>query len=225
MSIFSNMFTTEGLIELLIKALVLITALPFHECAHAWVASKLGDNTARNMGRISLNPMRHLDPVGSILLLLFGFGWARPVPINPRNFSNPKRGMAISSLAGPVSNLLLAFIALIFYKVCIYCSLIYGANLISFSKILAYYVMINIGLAVFNLIPIPPLDGSRIATLFLSNRTYFKIMQYERYIFIGLALLLFTGILDKPLYFLRTYCYYGLDFLTGFVDLIFKAVM
>ena len=92
--------------ELLIKALVLFTALPVHECAHALVASKLGDNTAKNMGRITLNPMKHLDLIGSIAMIVVGFGWAKPVPINPRNFKNPKLGMAISSAAGPISNIL-----------------------------------------------------------------------------------------------------------------------
>ena len=103
-----------------VKLIVLLTALPLHECAHAWVADKMGDHTARYQGRLTLNPLRHLDPMGAILMLVAGFGWAKPVPINPRNFKNPKQGMALSALAGPMSNLLLAFVSAILYKVFAY---------------------------------------------------------------------------------------------------------
>jgi Zn-dependent protease len=210
--------------ELLIKALVLFTALPVHECAHALVASKLGDNTAKNMGRITLNPMKHLDLIGSIAMIVVGFGWAKPVPINPRNFKNPKLGMAISSAAGPISNILMAFVVLIIYKVLYYIGIINGFYLENLYRIFVYMITLNIGLGVFNLLPIPPLDGSRIATLFLSNKTYFKIMQYEQYIFIGLIVVLYSGILDVPLGFLTDSIFDFLNFSTGFVDMIFKAV-
>lgn len=210
--------------ELLIKALVLFTALPVHECAHALVASKLGDNTAKNMGRITLNPMKHLDLIGSIAMIVVGFGWAKPVPINPRNFKNPKLGMAISSAAGPISNILMAFVVLIIYKVLYYIGIINGFYLENLYRIFVYMITLNIGLGVFNLLPIPPLDGSRIATLFLSNKTYFKIMQYEQYIFIGLIVVLYSGILDVPLGFLTDSIFDFLNISTGFVDMIFKAV-
>lgn len=212
-------------VNLLIKALVLFTALPVHECAHAWVASKLGDNTARYQGRITLNPAKHLDLFGSLAMLLVGFGWAKPVPINPRNFKNRKAGMAISSLAGPVSNLLLAYIALILEKVIFYLGVSSNFSTLTIRTILEYVVILNIGLAIFNLLPIPPLDGSRIATLFLPTRTYFKIMQYEQYIYIGLILVIFSGIFDKPLAFLQLGMFNILDFLTGYIDIIFRAVI
>ena len=212
-------------ISLLIKALVLFTALPVHECAHAWVASKLGDNTARNQGRITLNPMKHLDLFGSIAMIVVGFGWAKPVSINPRNFKNKKAGMAISSLAGPVSNGLLAYIVLIITKVVFYLGLMNNFDTGVLNEILSYIIMLNIGLGIFNLLPIPPLDGSRIATLFLPTKTYFKIMQYEQYIFIGVIILMFSRILDRPFMFLIDALYSALKFLTGYVDIIFKAVM
>ena len=212
-------------VSLLIKALVLFTALPVHECAHAWVASKLGDNTARNQGRITLNPMKHLDLFGSIAMIVVGFGWAKPVSINPRNFKNKKAGMAISSLAGPVSNVLLAYIVLIITKVVFYLGLMNNFDTGVLNEILSYIIMLNIGLGIFNLLPIPPLDGSRIATLFLPTKTYFKIMQYEQYIFIGVIILMFSRILDRPFMFLIDALYSALKFLTGYVDIIFKAVM
>ena len=148
------MFRDFDIIDLLIKALVLFTALPVHECAHAWVASKLGDNTAKYQGRITLNPMKHLDLFGSIAMLLVGFGWAKPVPINPRNFKNPKAGMAISSLAGPVSNILLAMIAMIIYKVLFYLSIYNSLNLDALINVFWYVTILNIGLGIFNLLPI-----------------------------------------------------------------------
>ncbi len=212
-------------VNLLIKALVLFTALPVHECAHAWVASKLGDNTARYQGRITLNPMKHLDLFGSLAMLLVGFGWAKPVPINPRNFKNRKVGMAISSLAGPVSNILMAYIFIIIYKVVGFLGYVNNFDTVKITQVISYIVILNIGLGIFNLLPIPPLDGSRIATLFLPSRTYFKIMQYEQYIFIGMIIIIFSGILDRPLAFLQYGLLNILDFLSGYVDIIFRAVM
>ncbi len=211
-------------IDLMIKALVLFTALPVHECAHAWVASKLGDNTAKYQGRITLDPRSHLDLFGSISMLLVGFGWAKPVPINPRNFKNPKVGMAISSLAGPVSNLLLAYIVMVIYKILAGFGVGLSSGMVNMYSVLSYMIMLNIGLAVFNLLPIPPLDGSRIATLILPPKTYFKIMQYEQYIFIGLILVMFSGILDTPLYWLQSICFKLLDFLSGYVEIIMNMV-
>ncbi len=219
------MFRNFDLINYAIKALVLVTALPIHECAHAWVASLLGDNTAKNQGRITLNPLKHLDLFGSIAMLLVGFGWAKPVPINPRNFKNPKAGMAISSLAGPLSNILLAYICLIIYRILDFVQYVNNTDLSVIMQVFGIMTSLNILLGIFNLLPIPPLDGSRLATLFLPQRTYFKIMQYEQYIFIGLIVVLYSGILDWPLSFLRGLVFNLLWFLSDFLIPVFEMIL
>jgi Zn-dependent protease len=178
---------------------VILLALSVHEAAHGYVAYKLGDPTARNLGRITLNPLKHLNPIGFLMMLFFHVGFANPVPINSRNFKNPRRGMALVAIAGPLTNLLLG-IASLLCSVGLY-SLSWAVAQANLPQFLGMAItwgalffdiafMINVGLAVFNLLPIPPLDGSRIAALLLPPRLYFKIMRYERQIAIGLMVLL-----------------------------------
>ena len=211
----------QSLFTYLVRAMVLLTAIPIHECAHAWASNKLGDPTAKNLGRLTLNPLPHLDLIGSVLMLFTGFGWAKPVPVTTRNFKNVKKGMILTALAGPAANILLALLSLILYK--LWCYFLYPLLAINFTTASAiaqiFYIMclLNINLAVFNLIPIPPLDGSRVRPAVLPARLYYKVMQYEQYIIYGVFIILMLGWLDGPLSFLRGVVYNFLNLITGFL--------
>ncbi len=218
-SIFSGGLQS-ALYLLVIRMIVALIALPIHECAHGYAALRMGDHTAERQGRLTLNPLAHFDLFGTTAIVLFGFGWAKPVPINPLNFENPKKGMMISSLAGPLSNIALALVSMAIYKLTFIPTYmgISGAFLSTVQIFLTYMISINITLGVFNLIPIPPLDGSRIATYFLPQRIYFKIMQYENYIFIGLIIALWIGLLDGPITFVSGAVTSLLDYITRPID-------
>ncbi len=206
------------IIEWILYAGAALIAISVHESCHGLSAYWLGDDTALRQGRISLNPLRHLDPIGFLMMVVAHFGWAKPVPVNPYRMTkvkSPKLGMAVTAAAGPVSNLLLA----LGFGTAYYCLLYAGGRelwsmwvgyekasgwLYYLCEFLYICMILNAGLAVFNLIPISPLDGSKILAIVLPERAYAQLMRYERYGFSVLAVLLFTGVLDKPLDFLRT---------------------
>lgn len=205
-----------------IRALVTLIVIPFHESAHALVSWLLGDPTAKQAGRLSMNPLHHFDPVGTVCMLLGGVGWARPVGIQPQRFRNPKAGMAISAAAGPLSNLLLAYLCMTLYKMAVYAT--NGAAPTVVLDFLWLMISMNTSLAVFNLLPVPPFDGSRIFLLFLPQRTYFRVMRYERVIMAVVLLLVLTGLLDRPLSVCVNAVWRGLDAGTGFVDALFRGL-
>ena len=195
------------IISLLLSLPIVFLSLSVHETAHGYAAHKLGDPTAKSLGRLTLNPFKHIDPIGFLCMVLCGFGWAKPVPINTRYFKNPKRDMAITAAAGPLSNLLLALVFAVLLRVMTF---VYGiVQITQFTYYVFFFletflylgVSLNVTLAVFNLIPFPPFDGSRIFLVMLPSETYFKIMRYEKYIYIVLMIALFLGFLDTPINF------------------------
>ena len=216
----NGLLSPYQILRYLLRAVVVLVAIPFHEAAHALVSSWLGDDTAKRAGRLSLNPIRHFDPLGALCMLLGGVGWAKPVGIDPRNYKDPKLGMAISAAAGPLSNLLLAWGSMILYKIVLYSAAAQQSRLMAVLSLLLYdMIVMNLSLAVFNLLPIPPFDGSRIFYVFLPRRLYFQAMQYERQIMLAVLLLVFLGALDAPLSLLVDLMWDRLVEWTGFVEM------
>ena len=216
--VLNGLLSPARVLQYILRAMVVLIALPFHESAHALVSHWLGDDTAKRQGRISLNPLHHLDPVGAVCMLVGGVGWAKPVGINAANFRNPKVGMAVSAAAGPVSNLLLAWLSMVLYRVGYWFG--WQQTLPAAVMFLYYMVVMNLSLAAFNLMPLPPFDGSRVVLLFLPQRLYFRVMQYERYIMLAMLFLTFTGLLDRPLAAVVNFLWGGLVDATNFVDTI-----
>ncbi len=187
----------------------LLIALSAHEFSHGYIAYKLGDNTARNLGRLTMNPLKHIDPFGLLAMILVHFGWAKPVPVNMRNFKKPRRDIALVSLAGPVSNLLLGFIGLLLlnmmnaivyrYLLEIYQSDFWQGMVPNIYTMIGYFIRLNVGLGIFNLIPLPPLDGSKIPYSLLPGKLSLVLMRYERYLSMFVFFLLITGWVVTPL--------------------------
>ena len=214
---------TPRMFYTLARVLAALTVIPFHEAGHALAAWLLGDPTAKREGRISLNPFRHFDLVGTLCMIFVGVGWAKPVSTDPRNFKNPKWGMALTALAGPAANLLLAYLGMVAWKILYYWAPTTMITIFA-ARFLQYLVMMDVGLAVFNLIPIPPLDGSRILLVALPQRAYFGLMKYERYIMIALLAAMWMGLLDTPLYYLNNAVWDLLSAGTGYIDRIAYSV-
>ena len=188
-----------SLLLFVMSGVACLISLTVHELSHGLVAYRLGDPTAKLNGRLTLNPLSHIDWIGLFLLLAVGVGWAKPVPVDPRNFKNPRKGMAITALAGPFSNFVLALV-----------SLGMGSLLFHFApanRPLAYILLflcqlavLNVGLGLFNLVPFPPLDGSRVLEMLLPERAYRWLMRYERYLIVAVVLLAWSGFFGGPLY-------------------------
>ncbi len=197
-----------------LTAASVLLCITFHETCHGLVALWLGDPTARDAGRLSLNPLRHIDLVGLVMMFVAHFGWAKPVPVDARRFRHPKTGMALTAVAGPVSNVLLSALALMAYSVCVFCQAYFRGPVWAYLYFFfGYTATISAGLAVFNLLPIPPLDGSKVLFSLLPQRWYWKLMRYERYGTVLLLVLLLLGVLDGPLGVARSGL---LDWLQGF---------
>ncbi|WP_066648158.1 site-2 protease family protein [Christensenella timonensis] len=168
-----------------------LLALSVHEAAHAYAAYKCGDPTARNLGRMTMDPLKHLDPIGTICLLLFHFGWAKPVPVNSRNFKHPRRDNVLVSLSGIIANMILSFVAYAIFHIVSYG---FGFRNVIFQNIMSYIILLNITLAVFNILPIPPLDGFQVLSSFLPYKAQGVVNVLQRYGFIILLILIVTGV-------------------------------
>ena len=195
-----NGFDFTYILSILLGLIPSLLCITLHELSHGYAAYRLGDNTAKARGRLTLNPLKHLDVMGLLMLMVFHVGWAKPVPVNMYNFRNPKKGMALTALAGPVSNFLITLVFMfLFGFVYSFVTFHYtkaGYYLLQMLQLTAY---ISLGLGLFNLIPIPPLDGSKVLLSLLSDSNYYKLMHYERYGMILMILLVSTGIIGKPL--------------------------
>lgn len=188
--------------SMLFIAPVILLAIVCHECVHGWVSYKLGDPTAKNAGRLTLNPFKHLDIMGALCLLVFRVGWAKPVPIDPRYYQDRKKGIIYVSLAGPVTNFVLAFISLFVEGLLMRFGSHTSTVIWVLCQLCYYSAVVNVGLGLFNLIPIPPLDGSKIVAM-LSSWAATQYARLQRYWRVILIVLLVTGILSKPLNWLN----------------------
>ena len=220
------------IISLLLSLPVILFALSAHEAAHAFAAYKMGDRTAYNLGRMTINPLKHLDIIGSLCMLVFGYGWAKPVPINARNFKDSRRGMAFTAIAGPLTNLLIGGISSALYGAALFVYSYFAfdiaknellGNIVSVLITLLFLSgIMNLTLAVFNLIPLPPFDGSRFFSMFLPTKWYFAIMKYERYSMIAI---LAISMLCSRLFNFSPFSWIAEQIFNGVAESIFKLLV
>ena len=216
-------FDPAQLLSLLIQVIAALLCVSFHEMGHGYAAWLLGDSTAKKRGRVSMNPLRHIDPLGLLLLITAGFGWAKPVPVDMQHFRRPKLGMALTALAGPLSNFLMGLIALGGASVLYHFAAVQlmTTHLYYLFLLLIRIAVLSVGLGMFNLIPIPPLDGSKVLFSLLPDRAYYTILRYERYLMFLLFALVFLNWLDTPLSIMLHWGIDGLCKLTWFPVIYF----
>lgn len=212
----------DSLLDTVFIVAASLLCITVHETCHGLAAYWMGDDTAKRMGRLSLNPLRHVDLMGLVMMALVRFGWAKPVPVDMRKFQKPKLGMALTALAGPLSNVLLTAAAMALRSVALFCVFRFPEQKVweGIVTFLEYTAILSAGLAVFNLFPVPPLDGSKVLFALLPDSAYLKLMRYERYGMVLLAVLLLTGLLDTPLLFLRRGLINGISVLTDPIFLL-----
>lgn len=218
--------TQEQILHYGVKLIIIFLVIPIHEFAHAWAADKMGDNTPKYQGRLTLNPLAHVDPLGAICIFFTGFGWGRPVQVNALNFRHYRKGMSLCAAAGPISNLIVGLGGMILYKLSYAMWLVNPSEaLLWVSIIFQYFTLINVGLAVFNLIPVPPLDGSKILAYFTPPKFDRFMQENQLYISIAFMVLIITGALDAPLGWLQSGMFWIMDKLTFWVDIIIRAIV
>ncbi|MBQ7958652.1 MAG: site-2 protease family protein [Oscillospiraceae bacterium] len=227
MTLDTVVFGNTTILEIFVKLIIIFLVTPVHEYAHAFAAHKLGDDTAAYQGRLTLNPIAHIDIIGAICIFLCGFGWAKPVPVNPLKFDKKhtiRGGMALTALAGPLSNLIVAYIGLVGFRFVLYFANPESDIAYYLSTMLYYFSSLNVGLAIFNFIPIPPLDGSKILCAFLPAKFDHWLAKNERVVSIVFMVVVVTGILSFPIGILSNFVMIGLNYLAMWVDLIAMAV-
>ncbi len=215
----------ERILKYGVKLIIIFLVIPLHEYAHAWAANKLGDDTPSYQGRLTFNPLKHVDPIGALCIFFTGFGWGRPVQVNPLNFKKYRKGMALTAAAGPIMNVIVGLVGMIATKFLIAASFTHYSDAMKWTLLIfEYFTLINLGLAAFNLIPIPPLDGSKILSYFTTAKFDKFMAENQLYISLGFLLLIVTGALDKPLGWVQNGMYWLIDKLTLWVDPIARAV-